>query len=203
MAGAGGDDLALVEEVVRDGNRLIQQPAWIVAQVQHNPVQAVTQLLAELGNGVAHGGVGLLVELGQPDVADIAFQPRLDHLDVDDLAVEREVDRVIHVLALDDQVDRAVGRSAHLIHRVVEREALDRRVVDAGDQVARLDAGAGCRRIIDWGDDLDNAVVLGDLETETAELAMGLHLHVAIGFGVHVHAMRVEAGQHAIDGILD
>ena len=42
-----------------------------------------------------------------------------------------------------------------------------------------------------------------DLDAEAAELAAGLHLHVAVVFGRHVGGVRVERGEHAVDGTLD
>ena len=76
-------------------------------------------------------------------------------------------------------------------------------VVDRGDDVARQDAGLGGRRVVDRRDDLDEAVLLGDLDAEAAELALGLDLHVLERLGVHVARMRVERGEHAVDGRLD
>ena len=51
--GAGGDDLALVEEVVRDLHRLVEQPARVVAQVEHEALQVAAGLLAQRGDGAA------------------------------------------------------------------------------------------------------------------------------------------------------
>src|SRR6185437_16846790 len=42
-----------------------------------------------------------------------------------------------------------------------------------------------------------------DLDAEAAELAMRGLLHVAPGRFVHVTGMRVEGGDHAVDGALD
>ena len=105
--------------------------------------------------------------------------------------------------ALDRQHDLGVRRAAHLVHRVVQRHADQRLAVQRGDDVARLDAGAGGGRVIDRGDDLDDALVLIDLDPEAAEFALGLDLHVLERFGVHVGAVRIETGQHAVDRVLD
>ena len=94
------------------------------------------------------------------------------------------------------------GRAAHVVHRVVQAHALDRLAVDRGDDVAGLDAGLGGGSVVDRRDHLDEAALLGDLDAQAAELALGLHLHVAERLGVHVAAMRVQAGEHAVDGIL-
>ena len=68
--------------------------------------------------------------------------------------------------------------------------------------LARMPA-AGGRRLVDRGDDLDEAVLHGDLDAEAAELAAGLHLHVAEALRVHVARMRIERGQHAVDRRFD
>ena len=47
-----------------------------------------------------------------------------------------------------------------------------------GDEVAGLDPGAVGRRALDRRHHLDEAVLLGDLDAEPAELALGLHPHV-------------------------
>src|SRR3546814_13635424 len=69
--------------------------------------------------------------------------------------------------------------------------------------VARLHAGTMGRGIVDWRDNLDEAILHGDLDTKAAELALGLHPHVAEGFGIEVAGVRVERREHALDGKLD
>jgi hypothetical protein len=64
--------------------------------------------------------------------------------------------------------------------------ALDRRVVELDDQVARLDAGAEGRGVLDRRDDLDEAVLHADLDAEAAEFALGADLQVLEGLGVEV-----------------
>ena len=85
-----------------------------------------------------------------------------------------------------------VDRPLHLVHGLLQRQPLDRVVVDLGDQVARQDAGLGRGRIVDRRDHLDEAVLHRDLDAEPAELAMGGLLHVAPGLLVHVARMRIE-----------
>ena len=161
-------------------------------------------MLLELIEPALEGGVGLLVEAGQPQVADVAqFQPLTDHLDMDDLALHGQVERLVHVLPPDGQGDPAVRRTAHVVYRLVQRQALHGLAVQRQDQVPRLHPGAGGRRVVDRADDLDEPVILRHLDPEAAELAPRLHLHVAEGFGVHVIAVRIEAGQHPVDRVLD
>ena len=93
VARLGRNHLARIEEVVGDIDGLVEQPAGIVAQVEHDAAQLVAGLLLKAVDRLAQAGVGLLVELGQADIADVAVQPAFDDLDVDDLARERDLDR--------------------------------------------------------------------------------------------------------------
>ncbi len=67
----------------------------------------------------------------------------------------------------------------------------------------RLDAGLAGRRVVDRRHDLDHALLHRDLDAEAAELAARLDLHVLVVLGVHVARVRIERGQHAVDGVLD
>src|SRR3954453_22714629 len=95
-------------------------------------------------------------------------------------------------LAHDLEFDLGVLRPAHFLDRLVEREPLHRLVVEVRDDVVGHDAGLGGRRLVDRGDDLDQAVLHGHLDAEAAELAAGLHLYVAEALGIHVARMRIE-----------
>ena len=52
-------------------------------------------------------------------------------------------------------------------------------------------------------DDLDESVLHADLDAETAELAAGAGLEVLVVLGHEVCRVRVEAVQHAANGVLD
>jgi hypothetical protein len=92
---------------------------------------------------------------------------------------------------------------AHFLDRLVQGEPLHRLIVEVRDDVVGHNAGLGGRRLIDGGYDLDQAVLHGHLDAETAELAAGLHLHVAEALGIHVARMRIEPSQHAVDRRFD
>ena len=98
-------------------------------------------------------------------------------------------------LAEDRQRDLGVRLAAHALDGLVERHALDRRVVELDDQVAGLDAGAERGRVLDRRDDLDEAVFHADLDAEAAEPALRADLQLLEGFLVEVGRMRVEAGR--------
>ncbi len=68
-----------------------------------------------------------------------------------------------------------------------------------GNIVARLDARAGRRRLINRGDDLHDTVFLGDLDPQPAILAFGLLAHLLEVARIQEARMRVERRQHPVD----
>jgi hypothetical protein len=59
-------------------------------------------------------------------------------LHLDDFARQRDFEGLGLALAHDGELDLGLGLAAHLLDRVVQRQALDRRVVELDDQVAGL-----------------------------------------------------------------
>ena len=108
LAGARRDDLALVEEVVGDGNRLRQQTSRIVAQIENDSLQRSVRLPLQLLDLLAKPGIGLFAERTDADVADLPLEAGLDRLDLDHLARERHLERLT-IGAADRQFDRAAG----------------------------------------------------------------------------------------------
>ena len=139
--------------------------------------------LLQIGDRLLQVLGGLLVELGDADIADIVLLPRTHGPHADDVAGDRDFDRLVLALAHDGELDLGVHRAAHLLDRLVQGEALHLLVVELGDDVVGHDAGLGGGRVVDRRDDLDQAVFHGDFDAEPAELAAGLHLHVAEAFG--------------------
>ena len=142
---------------------------------------------------------GLLVELGDADIADVVLDLRAHRAHADDVARDRHLDRLVLALAHDGELDLGVHRAAHLLDGLVQGEPLHLLLVELGDDVVGHDAGLGGGRLVDRRHHLDQAVFHGDFDAEAAELAAGLHLHVAEGLRLHVARMRIEPGQHAVD----
>ena len=94
-------------------------------------------------------------------------------------------------------------RAAHLVDRFVEVEAVKQFAVDVGDIVAGLDPGLVGGRVLGRGDNLDRAVLDGDRQADPAVIAVRGGLQLAVVAALHVGAVRVERGQHAVDGALD
>src|SRR6185312_16180070 len=196
------DDLALVEEGVDHGNRLVEQAARVVAQVEDVALELGPGLLLDLLDRVGHARGRLLGERGDADVADVALEAEAGRLHLDGLAGQGDVERILHVGAAQRDLDRGADLAAHLVDGLLQGHSLHRLAVQREDQVARLDAGLGGGRIVDRRHHLDDAVLHRDFDAEPAELAPGLDLHVLVDLGVHVAGVRVERREHALDGIL-
>src|SRR6185437_4102423 len=97
IAATGRDDLAARQEGARDRNRLVEQPTRIVAQIHDVACELVLRnLLLDIGDGLMQAVSGLLVERGDPDVADIATVGVVAHrLYLDDLPRKRHVERIL------------------------------------------------------------------------------------------------------------
>ena len=185
----------------RDRDRLIEEATRIVAQVDHEAFDLIrAELASEVCDRLLQVVGGLLVELGDADVADIVtLGVRAHRFHPDYIAHDRHVDRLIGALAHDGQLDPGVHRPAHLFHGLVERQALNLLVVELDDDVVGHDAGLGSRGVINRRDHLYEPVLYGDLDAQPAELAAGLHLNVAEALRVHIARVRIEPGQHAVD----
>ena len=165
---------------------------------------SLLDLRRDVGDRLLQPFGGLLVELGEPDIADVvAFHLRAHRAHADDVARDRHLDRLVLALAHDGELDLGIHRAAHLLDRLVQGEALHLLAVELRDDVVGHDAGLGGGRLVDRRHHLDQAVFHGDLDAEPAEFAAGLHLHVPEALRIHVAGMRVEPGQHAVDRVLD
>ena len=165
---------------------------------------SLLDLRGDVGDRLLQSVGGLLIELREPDIADVvAFHLRAHRAHADDVARDGDLQRLVIALAHDGKLDLGVHRSAHFLDCLIQGEALHLLAVELGDDVVGHDAGLGGGRLVDRRHHLDQAVFHGDLDAEPAEFAAGLHLHVAEAFRIHVARMRIEPGQHAVDRGLD
>src|SRR6185369_6011928 len=117
---------------------------------------------------------GVVLELAhaQPRIA------RLDHLgahalNADLLARDAHGEAAVLGLAIDLQQHLGIGLAAHALDGLIHRQTLDVAVVDLGDEVAALEAGAEGGRAFDGRDDLHEAVFHADLDAHAHEAAGG------------------------------
>ncbi|MGY4448808.1 hypothetical protein ACVWZR_003468 [Bradyrhizobium sp. i1.3.1] len=187
-----------------DGDRFLEQAARVVAEIDDVALELVADLIREVGDLALQAFGGLLVEGGDADIGDVVgLDARAHRADANVVAHQGDVDRIVLALADDLELDLGVDRTAHLLDRLVQGQALHGFVVEIGDDVVGHDAGARSGGVVDRRDHLDQAVLHRDFDAEAAELTAGLHLHVAEALGVHVARMRIEAGEHAADGGFD
>jgi len=155
-------------------------------------------------DGAAQPGFGLFIEGRHAHIAKIAaFQPEADDLRADDIARQRQFNGAISPWAANGDADLRAALPAHLFHRFLEREPLDRGAVQMRDEIPRLHARAGGRGFINGADDFDVAAFLRHLDPEAAKLAPGLGLHIPEAALIEVGGMRIQAGKHALDGIFN
>jgi hypothetical protein len=179
-------------------HRLVEQAARVAAQIEDPGGGALgRQALERLGGLVRRGALELL----HLHVADVLVeQLGLDRGDHDLGADQVEAQQPRLALAVDVQGHRRVGRAAHAVDRLVAGEVLGGVGPDLDDVVTGLDAGAERRRVLDRLGHRELALDHADLEPEPAELAAGRHVHLARRLGVHEVRVRIERGQHAVDG---
>src|SRR5262245_50826482 len=156
ITAARRDDLALLQERIGDRDRLIEQSARIIAQVDDEALELATGLRGEVGERLLQVLGGLLAELGDADKADVVpFETRAYGTHLDAGTGDGYLDRLVLTLAYDLQFDLGVLRPAHLLDRLVESEPVHWLVVEMGDDVVGHDAGLRRRGLVDRGDDLD------------------------------------------------
>ena len=72
ITAAGGDDLALIQERIRDRNRLIEQATRIVAEVDDETFELVrAELAGQIADRLFQPFGGLLAELRDADIANV------------------------------------------------------------------------------------------------------------------------------------
>jgi hypothetical protein len=187
VAAAGRDDLAAVEEGVGDRDRLVEEAAGIVAEVEDVALHLV---LADVGLDLLDRRLeaveGLLVERGDADIADLPLFMRAHRLDGDLGTDELHVEGLDDALPLDGERNRGVDAAAHLLDRLVEGHALHLLAVEGGDHVAGEDAGlgGGVSSISETTLTMPSSMVTS--MPEAAEFAAGLDLHVLEVLGAEI-----------------
>ena len=132
------------------------------------------------------------LELTQADPSKARLHEfALDALRFDFFANDADGESAVFIFAVDREHDLGTRLAAHAFNSFVEREAFDCRVVNLGDQVARLHASTKCGRTFDGRDDFDEAFFLGDFNTNPNKAASCAFTEFFEGFLVVVLRVRV------------
>ena len=131
----GSKQFPPIQKRIRHRNRLIKRAAGIVAQIDYEALDLVG---AELASEVADCFFrGLLVELGDADIADIVtLGMRAHRFHADHVAHDGHVDRLVGAFARNCQFHFGVYRASQLVHSLVERQALHMMIVNCDDDVS-------------------------------------------------------------------
>ena len=160
-------------------HRAVEQAARIVAQIQHQALERFLVLLVEAVQRLGQILAGMLLELGDADIAIARFdQFGFYALDFDHGAREGDDQRFGFALADHGQGDLGAGLAAHAFDRIIQRQSLDRGFIQLDDQVAAFYAGQECGRILDRGHHLDEAVFHADFDAQAAEFTLGADLQI-------------------------
>ncbi len=132
------DNLAPRHERARHGDRLIEQSAGIIAQVDHVASQLFRRdLFRNVGDRFFQSVGCLFVEGGDLDIADIATVGVVaDRAHANDFAHNRNFDRCLRALADDLESGLRADRPLHLAHSLLQGEPFHCFAIDVGDQVA-------------------------------------------------------------------
>ena len=200
----GGHDGAFLHERIADLDGLLEQSARIAAHVEDQSAHCPAVLLAHRADRRLHVARRRPREAGEPHVADsVVEQLGGDRLVRHGGADEIELARVL-ALVLHDDGDARARLPAHAIDGFLQLHRDGRVGIDLRDDVALLDARAPRRRVLQHFADGEAVVDHRDDEPEPAEFASRLDFHLLVEVGLQEPAVRVERGEHPVDGgVLD
>ncbi len=92
---AGGDDPPSVKENVGHFNRLVEQTARVVPQIQDEPAHPLADRLFERHHRRRHLFADAFRKAGDPQISDIALGPPAHGGDIDDRPRDRNVERFV------------------------------------------------------------------------------------------------------------
>ena len=181
----------------------VEVTARVIAQVEHQAFELGFLFVDffDLACKVFHRA---FLELAQADPGVAGLDHLAAHrLGADFFARDQHRERAVFVLAVNRKQHLGVGLTAHALDAFAQRQTLDRGVVDLDDQVVGLDAGPKCGGSFDRRDHLDQPVFLRDLDADADKLAGGAFVEFLERLLVEVLRVRVQAADHAGDGVGD
>ena len=197
----GGDDHgAARQEKARHADRLVEQSAAVALQIEDQR-PGLTQFAVRLPE-FGHRGLSEAVHL---DVAHAVRDPigRIDRVERNPVAHEREAQPLRNAVAHDLQRDLRAGLAAQVLRHVGAREAHGLRRVDTHDAVVGPHSGAFGRASGDGVHHDDRVAQHVELHADSAELPVDALAHAPHLLGREVGRMGVEPFEHARNGPLD
>ena len=199
VAGAGGNDFALVQKQIGNADRLIKQPSWVVADVENNAGQFAVGFLAGIFDRFFNHFINIFRKRGNADISNVAaLDFALDGLDFDFLAFEGNVKRLFAGTA-NGQFDFGADLAAHFVDGFVQGKSHNLFAVNTGNVIARFQSRLGGRRVVNRRNNLDDAVFHGNFYAQTAEFSGSLLAHVFKALFVEIAGMRIQRNQHAVN----
>ena len=202
VAATRRDNLALFKEGVGHRHGLGQKTARIVAKIEDNALQIIALFAEEIIDRIHQPGRCLFREGGDPDISDAVEDFRPDRPDLDEIANNGDIERLLLAALYLDCHFRA-NLAAQPFHRLGQLHADDGFIINGNQVILGLQASVRGWRVIDRRDDLDHALFHCDLDTKAAKASFCLLLHFREVLGIEEGRMRVERGQHAGDRRLD
>ena len=187
----------------RNSHRCIEQTTRVVAQVQHQALDFRVLLVdfVDLFDKVFHRA---FLKHAHPHPAVAGLDELAAHrLLLDLFTDDGHREGAVFILAVNREDHLGGGLATHAFHGLVQAQAFDGGVVDLGDQVVGLDASAKGGRAFNRGDDFDQPVFLGNFDAHADKFARSTFAELFERLFVKVHRMRVQAGNHARDGVGD
>ncbi len=200
----GADDHGVVRQEHRShAHGAFEQTARIVAQIEDQALH-VRVFLIQRVDFFDEAAQRVRLELGDTNPA-IA---RGDHLALDalylnQLAGHGEGEGAVFRLAQHGEGDLGTRLAAHELDRVAQAQTLDGGIVDAGNQVARMNASPGSRRALDGRNHFHQTIFGGDFDAHADEFAAGAFLEVLEVLLIQIFRVWIEVVHHAVDGVFD
>src|SRR5579862_1531273 len=202
-AAACRDNFAALQKIIGNSNRLIENAAAIVAQIDDVALQSRTDLFAK---GLHRGDdplVRFLVEGGNPDVTDIYFAVIFYRLHLDRRANQGNFEGLLPTRPEQGEVHlRSRGPAKKILH-LVEVQTLQPLSVYGENAITGLYSGMRGRRVVDRRHHIDAAILGRNDEAHASVGARRLHLHFGKGLRIEIAGMRIEIRNHPVERILD
>ena len=200
-APAGGNNEAVFRQKHSgDADGGLQKSPGVVSQIKHHAFKG--RLIGKFCVGKRHIIGRSLLKLRDADVAHVIGEKLAFYrLNLDDRALKLNDDGFCRPLAGNRQNNACFGFAAHELDVLVQTQIGRGFVINLDDEVARHDACAGRRRVVNRGDNPDARRIFCDLKPQAPEFAHRAFFHVRVGFRVKKRRMGIEPFNHAFDGV--